>query len=71
MGTTVSGCEFVGVKWEGKALEAVNDVARGLLNLTEILKGQNVVIESMLTVGGEVGKGGSKPTKKAGTTQGI
>lgn len=46
----VRDCQFHGVKWDGKALEAVNHVAEGLCNLTRIFMGQEVRIESMLNI---------------------
>lgn len=42
--------QFTGVHWDEKAVEAVNNTARALLNLTELFKSQNIVIESMLTI---------------------
>lgn len=41
---------FTGVNWDGKAIAAVNDVAKALLNLTELFKGQNIQINSLLHV---------------------
>ena len=49
---TVSNNNFVleGVKWDGQSLEAVNNVAKALLNLTELFKSQNIHIESLLKI---------------------
>lgn len=51
--TSVQHCNFIGVKWDGKALEAVNDVAKGLLNLTELFKSQGIKIDCFLKIGKE------------------
>ncbi len=39
-----------GVKWDEKAVEGVNNVAKALLNLTELYKSQNIVIETFLKI---------------------
>ncbi len=48
--TNISNNIFTGVKWDAQALEAVNLVAKGLVNLTELFKSQNIHIETMLKV---------------------
>lgn len=46
--TLISNCKFVGVEWDGAALETLHAVAIGLRNLTELFRSQNVRIDSML-----------------------
>ena len=46
----ISNNTFTRVNWDGKAIAAVNDVAKALLNLTELFKGQNIQINSLLHV---------------------
>jgi len=48
--THISGCEFVGVKFDEKATEAILVVAQALLNLTQIFKASNISIDAMLKV---------------------
>lgn len=48
--TTIQNNQFYGIKWDEPALETLTIVARGLLNLTELFKSQNVKIESLLKV---------------------
>lgn len=48
--TIISDNVFYGVKWNKKATQGINDVAKALLNLTELYKSQNIVINSLLTV---------------------
>ena len=48
----IKNCEFYGVKWDDKAIEAVNNIAKSILNLTELFKAQNITIETMLKVEG-------------------
>jgi len=56
----IKNCQFIGTKWDENAIEAVKIVAEGLLNLTALFIGQNIKIESLLTV---VGEDKTKPTK--------
>lgn len=49
--TIISNNTFQGVVWDAKAIESVNLVAQGLLNLTELFKTQNIEIEAMLKIG--------------------
>ena len=49
--TEVKDCQFYGVKWDGDAIEAVNNVAEALLNLTELFKTQGIEIECLLKIG--------------------
>jgi hypothetical protein len=49
--TTVKNCTFVGAKWDSQALESINIVAKGLLNLTELFESQNIKIDCMLKLG--------------------
>lgn len=50
-------CDFVGVKWDKEATEAVIEVAKALhdnaialRNLTELFKSQNIKIDTLFTV---------------------
>lgn len=36
---------FIGVQWDANAIEAVNNVSKALLNMTELFKSQNIKIE--------------------------
>ena len=45
---SISNCNFELKVWDGKAIETVNDVAKALLNLTELFKSQNVTLEAMV-----------------------
>lgn len=44
----ITNCTFNGVKWDDKALESVNLVAKALLNMTQLFKSQNIEIECLL-----------------------
>lgn len=46
----VQDCHFQGVVWDGKAIQAIEHVAKALLNLTEVFKSQHIQIDSMLYV---------------------
>jgi len=46
----ISNNLFQGVVWDGQAIEAINNVAKALLNLTEVFKSQNIQIEALLKV---------------------
>jgi len=48
-GMNISNCSFKGVSWDKDASEAVLVVAKGLLNLTELFKSQNITIESLIS----------------------
>jgi hypothetical protein len=48
--TTISNNTFTGVHWDAQAVESVSMVAKGLLNLTELFKSQNIQINSMLKI---------------------
>lgn len=45
---TITNCNFEAKVWDDKAVEAINTVAKALLNLTELFKSQNITIESMV-----------------------
>jgi hypothetical protein len=61
---SISNCNFVGVKWDGLAIETLNTVARGLVNITELFKSQNVTIGTMLKIAAPEETGsGQQPTK--------
>lgn len=47
---SISHCNLTAVQWDGKALESVQTVAKGLLNLTELFKSQNINIEAMIKI---------------------
>lgn len=49
-GNIISGNVFNGVHWDAKATEAVNNVSRSLLNLTELFKSQNITIDAILKI---------------------
>jgi hypothetical protein len=46
----ISNNEFVGVKWDDRAIRAVEMVAEGLLNLTRMFNAQDITIKSLLKV---------------------
>lgn len=48
--TQIENCSFYGVKWDTPSLEVMATVAKGLTNLTELFKSQNVTIETLLKV---------------------
>jgi len=47
---TITDTTFIGVKWDGEAIEAVNMIAEAILNMTELFKAQNINIGSLLSV---------------------
>ena len=51
--TTITGCTFHGpnFSWDGQAVEAVNMLAKAILNLTLVLSSQNVKIGPLLSIG--------------------
>jgi len=56
---SVTGCNFVGVQYDAKAVESINLIAEGLIEnaqglskLAEVLKASNVQIDTMLKVTG-------------------
>ena len=49
-GTSVTDCNFVGVKFDGQAIHSIDKVAQALLNITELFKAQNIHIDAMLSV---------------------
>ena len=53
----IHDCEFTGVHWDAKSVEVIQTIADGLLRtatglgrLTEVLRSQNVTIESLVQV---------------------
>lgn len=48
--TTITNCSFVGTQWDAQAIESVSMVAKGLLNLSELFRTQNINIDSMLKI---------------------
>jgi hypothetical protein len=62
-GTTISNSTFTGVHWDAEAIESVSMVAKGLLNLTEIFKSQNIHIDSMLRINTDLPKTNKKKSK--------
>lgn len=48
--TSITNNNFVGVQWDKSSLETINLVAKGLVNLTELFKTQNVEIEALLKI---------------------
>jgi len=49
-GHTIKNCTFTGVHWDRDAVKAVETVATGLKNLTELFRAQEVKMEAMLKV---------------------
>ena len=47
----ISNSIFAGVYWDAKALQGLNDVARALLNITELYKSQNIRVDTLLHLG--------------------
>jgi len=47
---SIQNCNFAGVQWDAKAVEAVQTVAEALLNLTRLFRSQDVNIETMIKV---------------------
>ena len=58
--TTIKNNMFQGVVWDGEAVEAVNNIAKALLNLTEVLNSQHVNI-TMLKVNSDLPEGKENP----------
>ena len=55
----ITGCNFIGVQYDAKAVDTITTIAEGLVvnakalgKLAEILKSSNVEIEAMLKVDG-------------------
>ena len=46
----VENCIFKGIEWDKSSVEVVLTVAKGLLNLTELFKSQNIQIETLLKI---------------------
>ena len=53
----ISGCEFVGAKYDAKAVGAIETIAEGLVenakalgSLASVLRHSNVTVESMLKI---------------------
>lgn len=58
--TSISNCEFVGVKFDEKACEAINTIAEGLVEnakalgqLANVLSASGVNLECMLKIDGK------------------
>jgi hypothetical protein len=58
-GNSITGCSFVGVQFDAKAVGAVQTIAEGLVEnakalskLAEVLKASNVTVECLLKVEG-------------------
>jgi hypothetical protein len=54
---TISNCQFTGVHYDAKAVEAINTIATGLVEnakalgkLAEVLKASNITIESLVKI---------------------
>ena len=62
--TTISNNTFTGVHWDAQAVESVSMVAKGLLNLTELFRTQNIHIDSMLKINTDLPKISKKKIKK-------
>jgi len=48
--TAITNCTFIGTQWDAQAIESVSMVAKGLLNLTDLFRTQNIHIDSMLKI---------------------
>ena len=48
--TEIKNNTFIGVNWDETSNAAVRDVARALLNLTELFISQNIHIDSLLKI---------------------
>ena len=58
-GKTITGCNFVGVQYDAKAVNAIETIANGLVEnakalgaLAQVLKASNVEIGAMLRIDG-------------------
>jgi hypothetical protein len=49
---SITGSSIHASVWDGKALEAVNMVAKSILNMTELFKTQNITIEALVKMDG-------------------
>jgi hypothetical protein len=56
----IENCTFTGVKFDGQAMEAIADIAKALLNLTELFKAQNIRVDSLLKVADDPDEGECK-----------
>jgi len=61
--TTISNNTFTGVHWDAQAIESVSMVAKGLLNLSELFRTQNIHIDSMLKINTDLPKINKKKDK--------
>jgi hypothetical protein len=61
--TSISNNTFTGVHWDAQAVESVSMVAKGLLNLTELFRTQNIHIDSMLKINTDLPKINKKAIK--------
>lgn len=50
---TIENCNFAGVHWDAKAVEAVQTVANALLNLTRLFESQEVKVDTMVRIGSD------------------
>ena len=53
--TVIKNNVLQGVVWDGQAIEAINNISKAILNLTELLKSQNIKI-TMIHVDGNTKK---------------
>lgn len=56
-GTEITGCNFVGVQFDAKAVNAIETIALGLVEnakalgaLAQVLKASNVTLETLLRI---------------------
>jgi len=49
--TIISDCNFIGVKYDKDSMEPLLLVTKALLNITELYKGQNIQIDSLINIG--------------------
>lgn len=58
-GSSFTSCDFYGVKWDDKAVEAIKTIADGLIvnaqglgKLAEVLRASNIRIDAMVKIDG-------------------
>jgi len=41
---------FIGVKFDGKSSESINNISKAILNITELFKAQNIKVDALLKI---------------------
>ena len=49
-GVNISNNVFNGIVWDKKAIKAINNVSKALLNLTYLFNNQNIKVDTLLKV---------------------